>query len=395
MIKNVNIASCLVLIIYPLLLILLVVSYAINYSIGFTEILFVILGYYGSNIVVGIGLHRLWSHGSYKTNKYVEFILMMFSAATLQGPALSWVSNHVDHHSFTDTDRDPHTPLKFHNRFLGFLWAHIGWMLVGIGSYKLINRVTIKKLGKNKLLRFQLKYYWQIALFMNLFLPMIIGFVFGGSIFSAYTAFLFIGIGRAIQQELTFFVNSLCHFLGTQRYTKGTAGDIWWLFIVLLGENWHNFHHAFPNDYRNGAKWYQMDVHKWIIYCMSKVGLAWDLKVTPKQRIKLKEVQLLEQSKVTSTETIVNLKQQVNELVKKLQLAYGKLDSISNGSSLTLKILQSFDTLKYKLYKMKNDLKFMDYPSERIIDNLSRRLTSIEITMKELYQEIDKISNFA
>jgi DnaJ-class molecular chaperone len=64
-----------------------------------------------------------------------------------------------------------------------------------------------------------------------------------------------------VQQQVTFFVNSLCHFVGTQKYTNGTSRDIWWLALLLLGENWHNFHHAFPSDYRNGHKWHQFDVH--------------------------------------------------------------------------------------------------------------------------------------
>lgn len=97
-------------------------------------------------------------------------------------------------------------------------------------------------------------------------------------------------VGYLIEQHATFSVNSLCHFVGSKKYYKGTTGDIWWMALFLLGENWHNFHHAFPLDYRNGVKWYYFDVHKWIINVMSKLGLAWNLEVTPEIRIQAKKM---------------------------------------------------------------------------------------------------------
>ncbi|CAF3253695.1 unnamed protein product, partial [Rotaria sp. Silwood2] len=107
------------------------------------------------------------------------------SAATLQGPVLSWASNHYKHHTYTDKDLDPHSPLKFNNKILGFLWSHIGWMIIG-GSYKSIDRITMVKLGKSKILKWQLKYYWEIALFMNSIFPMMIGYLIKGTLTAAY-----------------------------------------------------------------------------------------------------------------------------------------------------------------------------------------------------------------
>ena len=261
-IRNINFTAFFALIIYPSILITLIVKYASTYQLGFFELSLFLVGYYIANIAVGLGLHRLWSHGAYKTNKYVEFILAIFSAATLQGPALSWASNHFKHHTYTDTEKDPHTPLAYKNKLMGFLWSHMGWMMTGDGSYKSISKITMVKLGRNKILRWQLKYYWPIAISMNTIFPALLGYIIGGSAVSAFAGFLFIGLGRALQQQATFFVNSLCHFFGSQKYIKGTSRDVWWLFILLLGENWHNFHHAFPSDYRNGVRWHQLDVHK-------------------------------------------------------------------------------------------------------------------------------------
>ena len=157
---NIDWRAAFVLLLYPIILLTLAVKYSGHTQIGIFEISLAIAGYYGSNIAVGIGFHRLWSHNTYKTNKFVEFILVMLTSGTLQGPVLSWASNHYKHHTYTDKDQDPHSPLKYKNRVLGFLWSHIGWMIIG-GSYQPIDKITMVKLGRSKLLKWQLQYYWQ------------------------------------------------------------------------------------------------------------------------------------------------------------------------------------------------------------------------------------------
>lgn len=280
-----------ILIAYPMILGMLAIWYGYNYGIGKLEIVFGVGAYYLANISVGLGLHRLWAHGAYKTNKVVEFILALLTAGTLQGPVLAWASDHQSHHAFTDKEDDPHSPLKYKSKLKGFLWSHMGWMLVGNYLGKRINKITLNRLGKNKLLVWQFKYYWQVATLMNTVVPVCIGYLVGGGLQYALAAFIFIGIGRALQQQLTFCVNSVCHFVGSRNYSESTAGDIWWLAMFLLGENWHNFHHAFAKDYRNGHKWYHFDVHKWLIAGMAKIGLAWDLVCTPIERIEAKRLE--------------------------------------------------------------------------------------------------------
>ncbi|MFK8039999.1 MAG: acyl-CoA desaturase [Rickettsiaceae bacterium] len=392
MLFNINIAAVISLVVYPITLIILGVFYHIHNGIGIFEILVMIFGYYGSNISVGIGLHRLWSHNSYKTNKFVEFILAVFSAGTLQGPALSWASNHYKHHTYTDTSKDPHTPLKYKNRFKGFLWSHIGWMLVGEGSYKFIDRVTMVKLGRNKILKWQLKHYWKIVLFTNLVLPMIIGYLIGGTIASAYSVFLFIGIGRAIQQQATFCVNSACHFMGSKQYYKGTAGDIWWLFVFLLGENWHNFHHAFPSDYRNGIKWYHCDVHKWIIFLMYKLGLAWNLNVTPTVRIEAKMHETTNYLIEGRRAQVNNVQDKIHDLVEYLRIKLNELDSCS--SSIKKQFYKSLmdansnlNNLKIQLQKSTN---ISESKTDKFIKTMLLRLQYIEKTINLTCSKLDK-----
>lgn len=391
MLKNIDWRAFFVLIIYPVVLLYLLVHYYSHNNMGLFEIGLMVAGYYGSNIAVGVGLHRLWSHHAFKTNKLVECILAVMSAATLQGPVLSWASNHYKHHTYTDKEEDPHSPLKFNNKILGFLWSHIGWMIIG-GSYKSIDRITMVKLGKNKILKWQLKYYWQIALVMNSVVPMLIGYLIGGTLISAYAGFLFISCGRALQQHATFCVNSLCHFVGSKKYYKGTAGDIWWMALFLLGENWHNFHHAFPSDYRNGVKWYHFDVHKWIIYLMSKVGLAWNLERTDTIRIQAK-------MKETNSYLLEGRKQQLGLLQSQIdhlgELTRIKLQELENSSlSIKEQLYKSFIEIQESLKKLAEQL----HPSMQLTEQSSKQLLKIarkkikwsEETISRLYNKLDK-----
>ena len=237
-----------------------------------------------------MGFHRLWSHSSFKATKTLEFILVMLTAGTLQGPVIAWASDHRKHHSFTDKEGDPHSPyFGMSNKLVGFFWSHIGWMIFSKNKVKNLDRLTVVKCAKNKLLKWQFTHYWSIAIFMNLLPPALIGLLFFHNIQGIVAGIVFMGLGRAIQHQATFCINSVTHFFGSKAYTNETAGDIWWMAPFLLGENYHNFHHAFSQDYRNGHKWYHLDAHKWIIYLLSKVGLAYDLVVTHNKIIESKK----------------------------------------------------------------------------------------------------------
>lgn len=283
-----------ILIFLPIFVICGVTMYCMEYGFGWKEAILGIVTYYMANISVGVGSHRLWSHGSYKTTKFVELILMIINSGTLQGPILAWAADHKKHHSYADTDKDPHTPANHESKWKGFWWAHMGWMCVGEITAQNIDKGTMATLGKNKMLKWQLDNYVSFATFMNIVPPMVFGWiVFGGITLQATLAGLFfVGLGRFLQQQMTFSVNSVCHMLGSRQYANDSSGDVWWLFFLLLGENWHNFHHAFGRDYRNGHRWYQFDVHKWIIALMAKCGLAWDLVITPKERIEARMVEM-------------------------------------------------------------------------------------------------------
>ena len=384
--KNINFLSVFVLLFYPLLIIILGYNYISNHSVGKLELIYFFLGYYVTHISVGIGLHRLWSHGSYKTNKFVEFLLSIFSAAALQGPAIVWASDHFKHHTYTDGELDPHSPKRFKNKIKGFFWSHIGWMLYRDYKSVHLDVVTIKKLGKNKLLLWQLKYYWPIAIFMHTVIPLLSGYVITKTILGAYSAFIFMGLGRAFQQQITFCVNSICHMVGSRRYFKGSARDVGWLAPFLIGENWHNFHHAFPTDYRNGFRWYQLDIHKWLIFLMYKLGLAWDLQVTANNRIQAKMSDVKLQYLADEWQILQQLSEDLKELLKNVTYK----NQTHNFNSLTNEMVTKLASMKLAvdeiIIEAKNAINMHQHSSLKILKLAQRKLLELHKDFKKLQQ---------
>lgn len=364
-----------VLVLYPAFLIALLVHFLMHHSFSFFAFGLILGGFYVSTITVGIGLHRLWSHNAYKLNSYVEFFLALLAAGTLQGPILAWASDHYRHHTFTDKESDPHTPTKFQNPILGFLWAHMGWMLFD-PTPKIINRAALVKLGRNKIVLWQLKYYWPLAIFMNTVFPALIGYILGGSLESAYMGFLFIGLGRTLQQQSTFMVNSVCHFWGRKPYSHGTARDIWWLAMFLLGENWHNFHHAFPSDYRNGHKWHHLDVHKWIIAGLEKIGLAYSLDRTDHIRIHAKIMDKSSSDITSRAEKIALIKERIEFLNQRISQLPGMESFTKNVCERIEKLHKK--TIVFKEKALRFEIKVDKKSIEKQLRRLEKSVQSLE-----------------
>ncbi len=217
---------------------------------------------------------------------------------------------------------------------------------------------------------------------------MFIGYLIGFNISSAYTTFLFIGLGRAFQQQTTFCVNSLCHFVGNKKYCKGTAGNVWWFAPFLLGENWHNFHHAFATDYRNGTKWYHLDVHKWIIYLMSKLGLAWDLDCTSELRIEAKMQELLKSVTDQRRERLDFIHAKINELTECVKHTLTQIENSS--ATIKSKIASSYieiqDSLSNLTKQLHSTIRITEKSSEKLLRMATKKIELLESSLSLLYK---------
>lgn len=223
---------------------------------------------------ITVGYHRLFSHLTFKTNPVIQFFMLFFGAAAFEMSALEWSSQHRDHHRYVDTDKDPYNIKK------GFFYAHIGWMLRD-GRHIDLNNVP--DLRKSRLVMHQHENYVLWAVVSGVLLPTAVGALLG----HALGAFIFAVCARiALVHHATFCINSVCHLFGKATYDiYSTAKDHWLVAFITNGEGYHNFHHRFSTDFRNGVRWYQWDPSKWFIATLAAVGLAWDLKTVSRFKI--------------------------------------------------------------------------------------------------------------
>jgi stearoyl-CoA desaturase (delta-9 desaturase) len=117
--------------------------------------------------------------------------------------------------------------------------------------------------------------WYDPLLLSGLALPFLVGYAYNGWI-GGVSCFMLAGVGWIfLVLNSTFCINSVCHLWESQRYSRSNSSrDSWWMSLITLGEGYHNYHHTFPRDYRNGLQWYNVDPSKWLIYVLSKLGLV-------------------------------------------------------------------------------------------------------------------------
>jgi stearoyl-CoA desaturase (delta-9 desaturase) len=138
-------------------------------------------------------------------------------------------------------------------------------------------------LQKDKIVMWQHNHYVPILLVANFGLTGLLGWLND----SVLGMLLLAGVFRVVAvHHVTFFINSLAHIWGKRPYTdENTARDNGFVALFTFGEGYHNYHHIFEYDYRNGIRWWQYDPTKWLIRGLSFVGLTWNLRRTPEERI--------------------------------------------------------------------------------------------------------------
>ncbi|KAJ3291556.1 hypothetical protein HDU79_002281 [Rhizoclosmatium sp. JEL0117] len=234
-----------------------------------------VLYYFFTGLGITAGYHRYWAHRSYDATRTWQFIILAAGTGAMEGSVKWWGRGHRIHHRFTDTDKDPYNAKR------GFLWAHIGWMIM---KQKKNATVDISDFNSDPWIRFQHKYYLYLAVFMAFIFPTLVAGLGWGDWVGG---FFFAGVARLVfVHHATFCVNSLAHWLGDFTFDdKRTPKDHFLTAFVTLGEGYHNFHHEFPADYRNAIQFYQYDPTKWAIWCASLVGLTYNLKMFPHNEI--------------------------------------------------------------------------------------------------------------
>ncbi len=225
-------------------------------------------------LAITMGYHRLFAHMSYKAHPILQFLYLFFGAAAFEQSAYKWASQHRIHHRYADTDRDPYSIQK------GFFHAHIGWLIFWRQPADYSN---VRDLERNRMIMHQHTYFKFWAVGAGIVLPMLIGFMTGHTLGALLLA---VCLRLTLVYHFTFCINSVCHMFGKATYDiYSSARDHWFAAVLTFGEGYHNYHHHFPADYRNGVRWFHWDPTKWLIASLAWVGLAYDLKKISRYKI--------------------------------------------------------------------------------------------------------------
>jgi len=190
-------------------------------------------------------LHRYLTHQSYKLHPAVEVFLHLCSIFVLQGPPLNWAANHIAHHKYADTDKDPHPAAS---GWKSWLW---------IDTYKnaKFDPSVVRRLMRNQFCKWSAEHYFKIYLcgialaiviepkiaIYGLFIPAVLMFHSAG--------FVIVGM----------------HKWGYRNFDTPDKSTNLLLGVFFLGNPFHNNHHAHPGKFDNSVHWYELDWHSWVV----------------------------------------------------------------------------------------------------------------------------------
>jgi stearoyl-CoA desaturase (delta-9 desaturase) len=275
-ITRVNWVTALFLLLTPLVTIVWGVAYVRTTSVRAVEVALFAFYVCATGFSITTGYHRLFAHRSYECSRIVKIVYLLFGAAAFQHSVLTWCSEHRRHHKHLDGDADPY------NIRHGFFWAHMGWLLV-TDHREQLDLSNVGDLMADPWIRFQHRFYLPIAVVMGFGVP----FAFGWAVGYPWGCVLWAGLFRVVLvHHSTFLVNSLAHTLGRRPYVRAvSARDSVVTALLTFGEGYHNFHHRFASDYRNGVARAAWDPSKWLIRTLEMVGLASNLRRVSRARI--------------------------------------------------------------------------------------------------------------
>ncbi len=249
----------------PFILVHLMPLGALWAGVHLRDVLLCVALYYVRMFFITAGYHRYFAHRAYKLGRGMQFLMAFGGATAAQKGVLWWAGHHRDHHKYSDTPKDIHSPKR------GFWWSHMGWIVCDKYEETPVDR--IKDFAKYPELRFLNRFH--------LLPPTLLGlavYLLGGPS-ALFTGFF---LSTVLLYHGTFTINSLSHVFGRCRYaTSDTSRNSLLLALITLGEGWHNNHHYYQSTANQGFFWWEIDVSYYVLKLLSWVGLARDLRTPP------------------------------------------------------------------------------------------------------------------
>jgi len=228
--------------------------------------LFVFLYWLTASVGICFGFHRLLAHRSCGVPLVVEWLIIFCGILACEGTPKKWIAHHRLHHSFSDTEKDPHNASK------GFWWAHFKWMCYDNKKFDSVENIDklAADICEKKLFR-QFNNF-SVIIGIQVVLGLLL-FIIGGWSFVFWGIFLRL----VIVWHATWLVNSAAHYFGYKNYDlpkPDRSTNCWWVGLLAFGEGWHNNHHKYARSARHGLRWFEIDMTWYFILLLRYIGLA-------------------------------------------------------------------------------------------------------------------------
>lgn len=326
---EINLGPALFLVGYHLALFVLLPIYLVNFLPGPELLVLMTALFFLSGFSITAGYHRFYAHRAYEPSWPVEWFMLFFGTLAIEGSVMEWAHDHRNHHKHVDTDKDPY------NIKQGFWHAHFLWM------FEKQDRDfdgVVSDLWDNPLVRFQHEYYGWLALGLNGAVTLGAGWLWADYLGAIVFVFL---LRLFCLHHATWFINSLAHTWGVKPFSREqTAVNNFIISMLTFGEGYHNYHHTFASDYRNGVWWYQFDPTKVIIWALSKVGLARNLNRVNKATIQKRMIEedremMIKCLETSEEERSEDLREKVKALYESLKDKLQEIRKNSNRQRIT------------------------------------------------------------
>lgn len=226
------------------------------FPLGYIEFISILIFYFlYCGIGIGLIYHRFFSHKVFEfKNSVLKFFFILVSILAGRGSPIGWVHVHREHHGFSDTDKDPHSP-----KFKGFriFFPH----LLSLGENFNI-RLVKDLLTKDQ--RWINNFYFLINFAYVLILYAI----------SSWALVFIWAIPIALTAWMMSFSTYFNHTSGYQNFeTKDNSKNNWFFGYLMFGEGWHNNHHKYPKEASTRIKFWELDIIGSVILFLEKLSL--------------------------------------------------------------------------------------------------------------------------